>query len=75
MYSCDAKLIFQSSILSLQCHMIIQKLFKYADLMFFYLLLLAMLKKLVLFRIFVENVMHFFQDYLMNLKFEKQHLF
>jgi len=33
MYSCDAKLNFQHHYSSLQCHMILQKSFKYYDLL------------------------------------------
>ncbi len=56
-YSCDANQNFQHHYSSLQCHMILQKSFRYADLMLkkqHLLLLFSMLKIVVLINIFVE---------------------
>ncbi len=50
------KLNFQHHYSSLQCHMIFQKLFQYADLML--IVLLAMLKTVVLLSISVKTVIH-----------------
>ncbi len=59
-YSCDAKLNFQHHYSSLQCHMILQKSFIYADLVIKkHLLLLLMLKTVVPLNIFVKTVTHF----------------
>ncbi len=59
-YSCDAKLNFQHHYSSLQCHMILQKSFLYADLVIKkHLLLLLMLKTVVPLNIFVKTVTHF----------------
>ncbi len=69
------KLNFSYHYSSLQCHMIPQKSFSYADLVLNkHFLLLPMLKTVVLFNIFLKTVMRFFQDLLM-LKFQKNSIY
>jgi len=55
MYPCDQSWIF--SIITLQCHMTLQKSFEYANLMLKkHLVLLSMLKTIVLVNIFEETM-------------------
>jgi len=57
-----SKLSFQHHYTSLQCHMILQKSFLYADLLLRkHFLLLSMLKTVVLLNSFVETMIHLFQ--------------
>jgi len=60
-----ALLNYQHHYSSLQCLVILQKSFQYADLKKHFLLL-SVLKKVVLLIVFVESVIHVFHDSLMN---------
>ncbi len=58
-----AKQNFQHDFSSLQCNMILQKSFKYADLVLKkHFFILVMLKMVVLLNILIGTMMHLFQD-------------